>query len=942
MIQPKFRYLPTFLIPPVAVGNTSIEEVVFFRNLFGLPAAPESCPLEDVVYVLNTGPDPGMSGNHFCTVAFMPSEKLIYILGRKYNQDHFNYDDKDWGTWDGIRIWSRVCTLFGWNEVGLGTMTLCSVDWVQNGYDCGPIACQIVWQLMTNGKEVITGDLDWNAPKLPCCHALRKKMAEVIHGMILDGIENFDNLGDLIKNEEGYQSWKEGRRDLRKALELDPASVLKDVVVDIDNAMMDCLRCQEMLQDVEGRGHPIPVKRRSLGEVNKGRLKNILKGAHDKAMLVNERINDDQEEFRVDDQGEFRVDEEEEDSEEDEEGGVERKVKAIAWKEARVGRFPRQNIAPKLPLQTSLRGLNLPFDPQFDDYYNGPTMDSLLEIPPEIMGYDASLVYLANQILTSPWSTFKDYGYRLLPSYAQNFDLGEPVMFKEHLCPVGLSNPPLSIEEYHSEGSGRDGAPVRSDDKIVMGAEQMMKTADDQDSDMILLTGKIQDGGFDQYIVVDLLKDRVDPDPDRINYSCDIDSLIWVTHDPRFIGAIGVYTAPMIRPKAPIWKNNHVRVETLFPQTEEDRANGPREEWWTKSWSLSNIPHLLFGSVYPAASTADILLFFPRMCHQDTHRHFWVNKIPSHVQNLLWDRVITPAFQSVQTPNELVYIPVDRQHLRLRDGLGKGTKRVPLIPLQGERMEDVKKEMSRLVSYNIFKFLGQTNMEQIKNGGDSLAQFGSFFFVVQVKGSKRLAHSHGDSLKESSKQALVNFQKTFTGLDWDYMSKRESGELICDVGITVQPTDHHTPDGLPFDDDIPQLVGLWRLDCLEASYGAGGYLSGNLHTLNTLSMFGGLQAESPVPRRRRAHISFRSSYNLAYEVIRQQDNSRNIFEEKEVYNRSPWYHDQMEKVLEIYTTKASSQSHGVRDEFRISGQGFNDLIECIDDSVCFLFQIYNK
>lgn len=164
------------------------------------------------------------------------------------------------------------------------------------------------------------------------------------------------------------------------------------------------------------------------------------------------------------------------------------------------------------------------------------------------------------------------------------------------------------------------------------------------------------------------------------------------------------------------------------------------------------------------------------------------------------------------------------------------------------------------------------------------------------------------------------------------MTNRNEGELICDVGITVQPSDVDE-----------ELVGLWRLDCLEASYGAGGYLSGNIHTLNTLSMYGGLQAESPASRRRRSHISFRSSYNLAYEATRQHDNTRNMFEEKEVYNRTPWFQFQLEQVLEIYDSKACKQSYGVRDEFRISGLGISDLMECVDDSVCFLlYFIFNK
>ena len=604
--------------------------------------------------------------------------------------------------------------------------------------------------------------------------------------------------------------------------------------------------------------------------------------------------------------------------------------RSVDWTEARIGRFPRPKKVPELPQQPSQRGLNIPFNAQFDDYFNGPSMDALLEVPPEIMGYDASLVYIANKILVSPWSTFKDYGYQLLPNFAQNYNLGEPIMFEDHLCPLGLPNPPSSLTDYHSERTGRGGAPVKMDDSVVMGAQELLDEANRHGEDTVLLTGKNQEGGYDQYVMLDLQRDSVEVA--EIVYSCDIDSLIWITRNPKFIGPLGVYSSPMIRDRAPIWKNNHVRVELLFPQSEEDMMGpGPREEWLTKPRSLSNIPHLCFGTVSPGTSSADILLFFPRMAHKDPHRHYWVNRIPKHIQDILWDRVIIPALRSILEETEAVYFPLDRQHWRLREELGKNTKRVAQYPVQGDRMGDVVKEMTRLVSKDPLYCLVTTNMAQIKKGGDTLAHLGSFFFVVQVKGSKRLAHSQGSSLGESTKEALGNFQRSFTGLDWDYMADRKEGELICDVGITIQPSD-----------DEEELVGLWRLDCLEASYGAGGYLSGNIHTLNTLSMYGGLQAESPAWRRRRTHISFRSSYNLAYKAIRQHDNTRNMFEEKEVYNRSPWFQHQLTKVLEIYDSKACKQSYGVRDEFRISGRAVQDLIECVDDSICFNLTLITK
>ena len=261
MLGPKFRYIPTFFIPPVGKGEASGEEVDRFRKFFGLPEAGNPCPLEDALYVLNTGPEPNRTGNHFCTVAFMPSSRLIYILGRRYNENKQNYHDTDWKSWDGIRIWTRVCSLFGWNEDELGRMRLCSVNWSQNGYDCGPIACQIVWHLMTYGLR-INRDLQWNRPNMPCCHALRKTMAQSINGLIVEGIERFgsldkDRIREMSDNVEEFDSWNRLWGTLRVQFQLDPASVMRVVVDNIDKAMMKCLQCQDMLDEVEEREQPI-------------------------------------------------------------------------------------------------------------------------------------------------------------------------------------------------------------------------------------------------------------------------------------------------------------------------------------------------------------------------------------------------------------------------------------------------------------------------------------------------------------------------------------------------------------------------------------------------------------------------------------------------------------------------------------------------------------
>ena len=82
----------------------------------------------------------------------------------------------------------------------------------------------------------------------------------------------------------------------------------------------------------------------------------------------------------------------------------------------------------------------------------------------------------------------------------------------------------------------------------------------------------------------------------------------------------------------------------------------------------------------------------------------------------------------------------------------------------------------------------------------------------------------------------LNLKGCYPSLDLDYMADRSHGELHVDIAFSFTPRhDDH-------------LVGLWRLDVLEASFGAGGYTMGSLHTIASLSRYGAIQA--PMTRER--------------------------------------------------------------------------------------------
>lgn len=190
-----------------------------------------------------------------------------------------------------------------------------------------------------------------------------------------------------------------------------------------------------------------------------------------------------------------------------------------------------------------------------------------------------------------------------------------------------------------------------------------------------------------------------------------------------------------------------------------------------------------------------------------------------------------------------------------------------------------------------------------------------------MKGSKGLSQREGATLGASLRGAIERFIESFPALDMDFMQDPKNGELVCDVGVTIQPQ-HDCP-----------LVGLWRLDSLEASYGAAGFLSGNIHTVNTLALYGGLQAESPERRCERTGVVFRQTYNLPWEAVRKNDNSRNLFNEKDVYQQNKTFQQELKSVRQVFQTQANTVSYGVRDEFRVSGAAMNEMTNFMDDMV---------
>jgi hypothetical protein len=296
---------------------------------------------------------------------------------------------------------------------------------------------------------------------------------------------------------------------------------------------------------------------------------------------------------------------------------------------------------------------------------------------------------MANCIITNPWRGYKDQGYRILPSYADLFHKKPPIMILEHLSPVGINHPCVPMPES-DDGTG---AP----DACTMGGEEMLAAAGTDD--LMFLTGKTVD---DQYIYLDLQRDAVVPQ--RILHSYDIDSLIWITTYPRFHQAVSIYTMPHIRKKPPIWKHNHVYIDLLVPQSENDRhSQGKRSEWWTRRFRLSQIPHVSFGQLGQGSGTVNVYLFFPRMTHRHPRNARWMSFVPPELQNFFWKMVMRPAMKKVTSKLDQPYVGLSHENLVLKMGRRKGGegRGAPTFPLRPAAFRRLISEMMDIVGLDL-------------------------------------------------------------------------------------------------------------------------------------------------------------------------------------------------------------------------------------------------
>ena len=145
----------------------------------------------------------------------------------------------------------------------------------------------------------------------------------------------------------------------------------------------------------------------------------------------------------------------------------------------------------------------------------------------------------------------------------------------------------------------------------VMCMEDMLRCAGlegSRESMDLFIKGLAPDG---KWVKCDSERDSEDVPLDAIVLSCNIDSIIVTTHK-KVLGEVDIEVLPYSGTRPPIAKSNHMYMELLMPQSEEDLASPGRTEWFSMRHSVSMIPHTHFGTI----GYFKICIHFPHMKHR--------------------------------------------------------------------------------------------------------------------------------------------------------------------------------------------------------------------------------------------------------------------------------------------------------------------------------------
>jgi len=887
--EPKVHYIDLEFTLAMRMAPLNPIQSRTFRKQYLHPLDDSDIPLRPVAFAV-------LHEEHYFTAVFDYSRDTAFVLGRSRSSEGAENDDfNDWTHWSGPELWKNAASLFGWRTVSSSSVTVEVENWVQNATDCGATLCDVLGNFIQFGLSLdASGSL--RLPAIRCGHVVRFALYEFTTAQCRISFQNYS-----LHPESGKPSeWTPediSDVDVAELKGLTPPRHQK-IREALRQSMITCVSCRREVPTTPGYSNASRANV-DFPSNNKQLLARAVKAHPD---LKKSRRKAQQ--GRSDREGSYSS----EGENEGEDGDVEdeesdhhppRHWKVAAKLPSASGRFPRPAALYPLPPFTGRRWWRTVDG--FDDFLNGPTKETMAPLPDTICQGFTFGSRIQRFLSRGSWEMHRDYGWRTLSNFAQMFYASPPYMVSHHILPIGL---PLSGQPLQT--------PLVEDpplDVCTLGAREMLEKAGEEGSPQshsVFVCGKVGQ----QYIVVDLERDARRLPLEDVDIGVDIDSFNWVGSHLLTKKCIKIHTGPYIGQTPPIRKNNHAYVDLLVPQTEADRASGGRGEWDTVRLPLSGIPHTYLATFGEGSGCTSVIALFPRMTHRSEYNGRRVSFLPNELGCLFFSEIVLPALKPVVDPKELPYIDFTFEELRQkastkgkRDGDPTKLKQLPFSPAEFDQVQVLMRQ-------------------KIASDPDRYGRFGSMILLVEGKGVKGWT-----GRKQSGYQTALDALRTeFDCLDWDYLLDRKNGELTLDVGISFNPVCKEP------------VVGLWKLANVEASFGAAGMNKGTLHTACTLGHYGGLQAEMMVERSRRTHIVFRSTYNLAYEVTRRNDNQACLIEDKDAFEVNHNYVAEWKRLYNSYSGGALRRSYGNRDECRVGGQAVGEAlgvaVEAVSASLC--------
>jgi len=549
------------------------------------------------------------------------------------------------------------------------------------------------------------------------------------------------------------------------------------------------------------------------------------------------------------------------------------------------------------------------FDEWFDSYHTGPSAETVVEMHLELCAW-----FHADPAVAS-WSTvamrFSDHGYRRMPGGFHQFYLNEPDLKEqvEHLFPL----PPNEVLEEWKErrattemdlnqlvnGEWKGHLPesmIDGKDLEVWPLSKMVEeggkgTAEERMK--IYVTGRTSTGS---YIRLDVHKSR--ERVDNLNFSVDIDSVIWETDKLKAVGPINLQLLPFKGPKAPISKHNHTYVKLYWPRTDQDVVNHRRSAA-SQEVPISNLPNTHFAHFGRVQGAAEVFVVFPRMKHRHPLRRGSETKLPYEVETFWFRHLVYPALNKLKAAGVKPYTNFVYEDILFKH---KGAKEQSIM-VSPQHLEEILQNIHGTLKENASR--------------PHFSRFGSLFFVLQIVGMKV-----STSLDEGWAELWEKLVRQHSNLDWEYMENPANGELLVDLGFGVHPPEDR------------KVVGFWDIDALRVGFDYGGYSQGTSHKVSTMPAIGGIHAEMGYSRRKRTHIAYRLTYNLVYEVLRGRRTrlKEGFFPPSSAYNLDPKYKQDVKDVVEAYE-RNKEKSYGLRDEYRCRGSTVKRALPLLEDKV---------